>query len=75
MDVPGTWKRWVDQPQTPAEVEALREAVRRSRPFGTPTWTAQAAARLHLDWTLHPRGRPPSPRRLDQNHEKELRPL
>jgi len=30
---------------------------------------------LHLEWTLHPRGRPEKPKAAVQNDEKELRPL
>ena len=58
---PRNWARWVDQPQTPAEAEAIRTCIRRSRPLGDATWTPRTAAALHLAWTVHPRGRPPKP--------------
>jgi putative transposase len=52
------WLALVDQPQTDAEVAAVRESVRRGRPFGDPTWQRVTAERLGLQSTLRPRGRP-----------------
>lgn len=69
------WWRRVDESQTQAEVEALREAVRRSRPYGTSQWTLKVADKLHLEWTLHRRGRPEKPKAMDRKHGKKLRPL
>jgi putative transposase len=60
------WSRRVDEPQTQAEVDALPEAVRRSRPYGTRQWTLKIAGDLHLEWTLHPRGRPEKPKPVHQ---------
>lgn len=42
-----------------AEVERVRESIRRDRPLGDPTWTLATAANLGLEYSLHPRGRPP----------------
>ncbi len=61
------WDAWVQAPQTQAEVEALREHVRRSRPFGSQQWQQATAKALGIESSLRPRGRP----RL----EKELRPV
>jgi len=58
VERPRQWLRIVNQPQSPAEEEALRRAVQRGRPFGGPTWQKQAATRLRLESTLRPRGRP-----------------
>jgi putative transposase len=58
VDRPRDWLRAVNQAQSKREVEALRCAVQRGRPFGSPTWEKQAATRLGLQSTLHPRGRP-----------------
>jgi putative transposase len=55
---PRDWATWVDAPQTPAELEAIRTAVRRSRPFGDADWTRRTAGTLGLQWTLRDRGRP-----------------
>ena len=52
------WEAWVDAPQTPAEVAALREHVRRGRPYGSENWTAKVVADLGLQWTIRGRGRP-----------------
>ena len=52
------WLRRVNQPETAAELDALRGSVVRSRPFGSPAWTQRTAARLGLESTLRPRGRP-----------------
>ncbi len=55
---PVNWVEMVNQPQTEAELEALRCCVNRGRPFGDPTWVANVAKRLGLEWTLRSRGRP-----------------
>jgi len=52
------WVARVNQPETAAELEALRMSVQRGRPFGNETWVARAAKRLGLESTLRPRGRP-----------------
>ena len=61
VDEPADWQRYVDQPQTPAEEEALRLAIRRSRPYGRAGWVTRTAARLGLESSLRPRGRPRRP--------------
>jgi putative transposase len=55
---PADWLAHVNEPQTEAEVERLRECLRRGRPFGTPVWMRRAARRLGLEASLRPRGRP-----------------
>ena len=52
------WLRWVNQPQTEAELKAMRESVNRDRPFGSESWQKRTAKRLGLEHTLRPRGRP-----------------
>ena len=42
----------------PAELAALRTCVTRERPWGGPQWVARTAARLGLEASLRPRGRP-----------------
>jgi putative transposase len=54
-------RRWVDlvnEPQTEAEVAALRRCVTRGRPYGSEDWIARTARDLALSSTLRPRGRP-----------------
>jgi len=58
IDRPRDWGRRVRQPQTAAELEALRRSVARGSPFGSARWTTRTADRLDLASTLRPRGRP-----------------
>jgi putative transposase len=57
MDRPVDWTRRVNQPQSDAEEESLQEHIRRGRPWGDQAWVEQTARQLHLEKTLHPRGR------------------
>jgi putative transposase len=50
------WLRYVNEPQT--EVEALRESIRRRRPYGDSGWRERTARRMGLQPSLRPRGRP-----------------
>jgi putative transposase len=56
---PAEWVEWINQPQTEAELEAVRRSVARGCPFGAPAWQMRTARRLRLEFTLRPRGRPP----------------
>jgi putative transposase len=55
---PRDWVEHVNRPETEAELEAVRRSVVRGQPFGGDDWQRQTAARLGLDFTLRPRGRP-----------------
>ena len=55
---PRNWLDFVNAPQTEAEVAALRKCVQRGTPFGDGRWAKRSAARLGLEFTLRPRGRP-----------------
>ena len=55
---PSRWVDWVNEPQTGAEIEALRQCVTRGQPFGSEAWVRRTALRLGLEVTLRPRGRP-----------------
>jgi REP-associated tyrosine transposase len=55
---PPDWVEKVNEPQTAGELEALRRSVQRGCPFGTGMWQQQMAARLGLEHTLRPVGRP-----------------
>jgi putative transposase len=55
---PKDWVAWVNAPQTERELEAIRVAVTRGRPFGADKWQKRIAKRLGLEFTLQPRGRP-----------------
>jgi len=55
---PRGWRRLVNQPQTGAELKALRRCVYRSEPYGSDHWVKRMAVTLGLESTLRPRGRP-----------------
>lgn len=55
---PHDWIAYVNQPATPAEIEAVRRCVQRGAPYGNADWTRRAARLLGLESTLRPRGRP-----------------
>ena len=38
IDLPSYWTEFVNQPQTAAELAALRECVNKQAPFGDPVW-------------------------------------
>jgi hypothetical protein len=56
---PRSWIEQVNQPQTEAELEAIRTSIQRGRLFGDARWQKQAAKRLGLESTFRPRSRPP----------------
>lgn len=58
---PQGWQTMVDEPQTEAELEAIRHCVQRGSPFGDEQWTKTTAEELGLEATLRPRGRPKKP--------------
>jgi putative transposase len=55
---PADWLRIVNQPQSEAELKALRRCVARGRPFGGADWVARIAKQLGLESALRPCGRP-----------------
>lgn len=55
---PRNWLDLVNQPQTEAEVDAIRRSILRGCPFGNGAWVQRTAASLDLESTLRPRGRP-----------------
>jgi putative transposase len=56
--LPPRWCAWVNEPQTEAELAALRNAVARGCPFGDDGWVGRTAEALGLQSSLRPRGRP-----------------
>ena len=55
---PSDWLDLVNQPQTQAELDRLRQSVNRGVPFGNDAWSKQTATALGLEATLRDRGRP-----------------
>ena len=55
---PNDWLSFVNEPQTEAELTALRRCVNRGCPFGDSNWVKATAEQLGLNSTLRRRGRP-----------------
>jgi putative transposase len=55
---PTDWLDQVNQPQSEAELAAVRQAIAKGRPFGDRSWTHSTAANLGLNSSLHSRGNP-----------------
>ena len=55
---PRNWLHHVRQPASEAELEALRNSVRKGSPLGSADWTRRTASQLGLEHTLRSRGRP-----------------
>jgi putative transposase len=55
---PRSWLQYVNQPQSEAELAAIRRSVERGQPYGDDAWVRATAARLGLESSLRPRGRP-----------------
>jgi putative transposase len=58
IDLPRWWTGFVNQPQTAAELEAIRTSVNRQRPFGSPHWVERRAAEERLEQSFGNVGRP-----------------
>jgi putative transposase len=58
IDRPSNWTARVNRPFDPEEEEAVRRSIQRGQPFGAAPWQAKVAARLGLESSLRPRGRP-----------------
>jgi len=58
LDLPTYWRDFVNQPQTAAEIEAIRTSVNRQRPFGDPDWVERRAREAGLAQSLVGVGRP-----------------
>jgi putative transposase len=55
------WVDYVAQPQTDAELVALRRSVERGVPYGGERWQKKTITALGLESTLRSRGRPRNP--------------
>jgi REP-associated tyrosine transposase len=56
--LPRLWRSWVNNPETEAELKALRSCIRRGLPFGDYRWIKSSVVRLSLQTTTRPSGRP-----------------
>src|SRR5947209_14045888 len=53
---PRDWARWVNEPQTEGELDAVRMSLVRGRPYGSEGWVKAVVQRLGLQATVRPRG-------------------
>jgi putative transposase len=58
IPLPRDYVELVNEPQTAAEEQALRNSIRRGRPFGDRAWEAQMVRRLELQSSVNPEHRP-----------------
>ena len=58
LPLPGDWKEFVNEPQSEAELDAIRRSVVRGQPYGGEAWAKKTAAELGLESTFRSRGRP-----------------
>ena len=61
IERPRDWTARVNRAFGAREEEAVQRSVRRGQPFGSETWRTAVAARLGLESTFRPRGRPRKP--------------
>ena len=55
---PADWLERVNQPETEAELEAVRQCVARGQPYGSAAWQEGTAKALKLEYTFRKPGRP-----------------
>jgi putative transposase len=67
---PTDWPRTVNAPLTPKELDRLQISESRSRPFGDDRWLDQTVARLSLQHTIRPEGRPRKPRDIQEKRSR-----
>jgi hypothetical protein len=66
------WLAYINEPQAEAEVESLRECIRRRRPFGDEGWSQQTARQMGWEASLGPRGGPPTKLSLPETLFKQV---
>jgi putative transposase len=58
VDRPADWTEHVNAALTGKEVECVEVSERRGRPYGGDAWVANTVARLGMEHTVRPEGRP-----------------
>lgn len=58
MPRPRDWLTRVNRAETKGELEALRRALQRGRPFGSEAWSEKIVRQLGLESTIRSPGRP-----------------
>ncbi|HUP77434.1 MAG TPA: hypothetical protein VM260_02660, partial [Pirellula sp.] len=57
------WIDYVNEPQSDLELSRIRRSVKRGCPLGNESWSTEIVARLGLESTLRPHGRPRKPQK------------
>jgi len=55
---PRHYLEWLHEPQGKEEIESIRHAIQKGRPYGSEKWVSRAVAKFGLGSTLRDRGRP-----------------
>ena len=58
VEQPLDWLKWVNQPQTQAELDTLRQSVFKGKPFGDARWQQSMTQILGLQSSYRQPGRP-----------------
>ena len=58
IDRPRNWTALVNEPLPGDDLSRVQLSFERGRPLGSDPWTVKMAARLGVQYTLNPRGRP-----------------
>jgi len=61
VERPARWVTMVNHAEAPDELDALRRAVARARPYGDDRWMERTAKTLGIESSLRPVGRPKKP--------------
>ena len=55
---PRHYREWLNRSRGKEEIENIRLAIKKSRPYGSREWMARAVAQFGLENTMRNRGRP-----------------
>lgn len=55
---PDNYLKWLNEPQSKEEEEAIEKSVQRGNPYGKNSWTEKIIKKYKLETTVRPRGRP-----------------
>src|SRR5208283_4328470 len=55
---PRHYREWLNRSQGKEEIEKIRYAIKRSRPYGSEKWVSRAVAQFGLENTMRSSGRP-----------------
>jgi putative transposase len=58
LALPDNWGTYLNEPQTEAELAAIRHSVTKGRPYGKVDWVRNTASILGLEQTMRGRGNP-----------------